>query len=186
MNDVTRLLEQIGGGEGAAAEQLLPLVYDELRRLASMNLARESPDQTLQPTDLVHEAYLRLVDVEQAQRWDNRRHFFAAAAEAMRRILIEAARRWKILPRVPLDSESAARAEDDRWFLLADALTTLAELDPTAAQVAQLRLLGGLSIEEIGQQIGLSRATAYREWDFARAWLVDHLSDQSAKKSGEP
>jgi RNA polymerase sigma factor (TIGR02999 family) len=186
MSEVTRILEQIAQGKRVATEQLLPLVYDELQRLASMKLARENPGQTLQPTDLVHEAYLRLVDVEQAQRWENRRHFFAAAAEAMRRILIEAARRRKILPRVLLNSESAARAEDDRWFLLADALTTLAQSDPTAAQVAQLRLLGGLSIEEIGQQLGLSRATAYREWDFARAWLVDHLNDDLGKKTGEP
>ncbi len=187
MNEVTRILEQMGRGEGVAAEQLLPLVYGELRRLASMKLARENPGQTLQPTDLVHEAYLRLVQSPQReqgtapQQWDNRRHFFADAAEAMRRILIEAARRRNILPRVPLDTEGAARAEDDRWLLLADALTILAQLDATAAQVAQLRLLGGLSIEEVGQQLGLSRATAYREWDFARAWLADRLSDQSGQ-----
>src|SRR5215813_3066432 len=124
MSEVPRILSAIEAGDPSAAGELLPLVYDELHQLAAQKLAQEKPGQTLQPTDLVHEAYLRLVDVEQARPWDSRRHFFAAAAEAMRRILIEAARRRKILPRVPLDLDGAGRADDDRWFLLADALTT--------------------------------------------------------------
>jgi RNA polymerase sigma factor (TIGR02999 family) len=183
MSEVTRILNAIEQGDPHAAEQLLPLVYDELRKLAAQKLAQEKPGQTLEATALVHEAYLRLVDVEKVQSWDCRGHFFAAAAEAMRRILIESARRKKILPRVNLDSETAARADDQRWFLLADALTSLAEIDSSAAQVAQLRLLAGLSVEDAGRQLRLSRATAYREWDFARAWLADHLSNESSKKS---
>jgi len=162
------------------------LVYDELRKLAAAKLAQEKPGQTLQATALVHEAYVRLVDGDKDHNWDCRGHFFAAAAEAMRRILIESARRKQILPRVNLDCETPARAEDERWFLLADALTSLAEIDSTAAQVAQLRLLAGLSVEEAGKQLRLSRATAYRDWEFARAWLADHLSKDSGKKSSGP
>jgi RNA polymerase sigma factor (TIGR02999 family) len=186
MSEVTRILSAIEQGDAHAAEQLLPLVYDELRKLAAQKLAREKPGQTLEATALVHEAYLRLVDGDKVQNWDCRGHFFAAAAEAMRRILIESARRKQILPRVNLDSETPARAEDERWFLLADALTSLAEIDSTAAQVAQLRLLAGLSVEEAGRQLRLSRATAYRDWEFARAWLADHLSHDSSKKSAGP
>jgi hypothetical protein len=121
MSEVTRILSAIEQGDPQAAEELLPLVYDELRKLAAQKLAREKPGQTLEATALVHEAYLRLVDVDKMQNWDCRGHFFAAAAEAMRRILIESARRKRILPRVNLDSETAARPEDERWFLLADA-----------------------------------------------------------------
>jgi RNA polymerase sigma factor (TIGR02999 family) len=186
MSEVTRILSAIEQGDPHAAEQLLPLVYEGLRKLAAQRLAQEKPGQTLQATALVHEAYLRLVDVDKVQHWDSRGHFFAAAAEAMRRILIESARRKQILQRVNLDSEPAARADDERWFLLADALTTLAEIDATAAQVAQLRLLAGLSVEDAGRQLRLARATVYREWDFARAWLADHLSDNSGKKSATP
>jgi RNA polymerase sigma factor (TIGR02999 family) len=181
MSDVTQILSAIEEGDTSAAEQLLPLVYTELRRLAAARLAQEQPGQTLEATALVHEAYLRLVDVEKAQHWNSRGHFFAAAAEAMRRILIESARRKQILPRGQLDSETAARPDDERWFLLADALTGLAAIDATAAHVAQLRLLAGLSVEEAAQQLGLSRATAYRNWDFARAWLSDQLGDNSGK-----
>jgi RNA polymerase sigma factor (TIGR02999 family) len=183
MSEVTRILSAIEQGDPLAAAQLLPLVYDELRRLAAAKLAQEKPGQTLEATALVHEAYLRLVDAEKAQHWNSRGHFFAAAAEAMRRILIESARRKRLLPRVPLDCQTEARPDDERWFLLADALTSLAEIDATAAQVAQLRLLAGVSVEEAAQQLGLSRATAYRDWDFARAWLADRLSDDSGKKS---
>lgn len=186
MSEVTRILSAIDQGDPHAAEQLLPLVYDELRKLAAQKLAQEKPGQTLEATALVHEAYLRLVDVDRAQQWNSRGHFFAAAAEAMRRILIESARRKRINPRVYLDSETAARPEDERWFLLADALTSLAAIDATAAQVAQLRFLAGLSVEEAAQHLGLSRATAYRNWDFARAWLADQLSDNSGKKIGDP
>ena len=186
MSEITYILSAIEQGDPHAAEQLLPLVYDELRKLAAQKLAREKPGQTLEATALVHEAYLRLVDGEKIPNWDCRGHFFAAAAEAMRRILIESARRKQILPRVNLDSEAPARAEDGRWFLLADALTSLAEIDPTAAQFAQLRLLAGLSVEEAGRQLHLSRATAYRDWEFARAWLADHLSHDSSKESAGP
>jgi RNA polymerase sigma factor (TIGR02999 family) len=186
MSDVTRILSAIEQGDAHAAEQLLPLVYDELRKLAAQKLAREKPGQTLEATALVHEAYLRLVDRDKVQNWDCRGHFFAAAAEAMRRILIESARRKQILPRVNLNAEAPARAEDERWFLLADALTSLAEIDSTSAQVAQLRLLAGLSVEEAGRQLRLSRATAYRDWEFARAWLADRLSHDSGKKSSGP
>jgi RNA polymerase sigma factor (TIGR02999 family) len=185
MTEVTRILSAIEQGDSQAAERLLPLVYDELRQLAAAKLAHERPGQTLEATALVHEAYLRLVDGPQAQHWNSRGHFFAAAAEAMRRILIESARRKRILPRVPLDAEPAARPEDDRWFLLADALTRLAGIDAAAGQVAQLRLLAGLSVEEAARQLGVSRATAYRDWDFARAWLTDQLRGETAEKSGE-
>jgi RNA polymerase sigma factor (TIGR02999 family) len=185
MNDVTRILSDVEQGDPHAAEQLLPLVYEELRKLAAQKLAQEKPGQTLQATALVHEAYLRLVDVDKAQHWDSRGHFFAAAAEAMRRVLIESARRKRLLVRVNLHAQTAARPDDERWFLLADALTSLAEIDATAAQVAQLRLLAGFSVEEAAKQLGLSRATAYRDWDFARAWLADHLGDPSGKKTGE-
>jgi len=144
VNDVTRILAAIEAGDPHAASQLLPRVYDELRQLAAQKMLQEKPGQTLQATALVHEAYLRLVDAGDIQQWNSRGHFFAAAAEAMRRILIESARRKQILPRVNLDSETAARPDDERWFLLADALTSLVEIDSTAAQVAQLRLLAGL------------------------------------------
>ena len=185
MNEVTRIMSAIEQGDPHAAEQLLPLVYTELRSLAAAQLAQEKAGQTLQATALVHEAYLRLVDVDKAQHWSSRGHFFAAAAEAMRRILIESARRKRILPRVHLDSKTAARPDDERWFLLADALTSLAAIDATAAHVAQLRFLAGFSVEQAAQHLGLSRATAYRDWDFARAWLADQLGEDSGKKIGE-
>ena len=185
MNEVTRILSGIEAGDPHAAAQLLPLVYDELRKLAAQKLAEEKPGQTLQATALVHEAYVRLVDTDKVPHWDSRGHFFAAAAEAMRRILIESVRRKRILPRVHLDPETAARPDDERWFLLADALTSLAAIDATAAHVAQLRFLAGFSVEEAAQHLGLSRATAYRDWDFARAWLADQLSQDSGKKIGE-
>jgi RNA polymerase sigma factor (TIGR02999 family) len=185
MSEVTRILSAIDQGDPHAAEQLLPLVYDELRKLATQRLAQERPGQTLQATALVHEAYLRLVDGDRVQHWGSRGHFFAAAAEAMRRILIESARRKRILPRVDLDAETAARPDDQRWFLLADALTSLAEIDAAAAQVAQLRLLAGFSVEDAARHLGLSRATAYRDWDFARAWLADRLNDDAGQKLGE-
>jgi RNA polymerase sigma factor (TIGR02999 family) len=186
MTDVTQILSAMGQGDAQAAEQLLPLVYDELRKLAARRLAQEKPGQTLDATALVHEAYLRLVDTEAERNWNSRGHFFAAAAEAMRRILIESARRKRILPRVNLDSQRAARPDDERWFLLADALGGLAEIDAAAAQVAQLRLLAGFSVEEAAKQLGLSRATAYRDWDFARAWLADHLRDDAGQEIREP
>jgi RNA polymerase sigma factor (TIGR02999 family) len=183
MNDVTRILSAIEDGDPKASEQLLPLVYDELRRLAAQKLAQERPGQTLQATGLVHEAYLRLVDVEQAQGWSGRGHFFAAAAEAMRRILVDAARRKRTrkhggdrrrveLPDLPAVPEVA----DERLLALDAALTRLAAEDPVAARVVELRHFAGLSIEDAAATLGLSRAAAYRHWTYARAWLRDAVS----------
>ncbi len=177
MSDITRILSQIESGDPSAAEQLLPLVYEELRKVAAAKLAQEKPGQTLQATALVHDAYLRLVDVEKAQQWDSRRHFFAAAAEAMRRILIENARR-KRLPkhgggrqRINLDETHRVLESSDDLLLLDDALERLAAEDATAVEIIKLRLFVGLSVEEAAEALGLPRATAYRHWTFARAWL---------------
>src|SRR5262245_25612101 len=165
MSEVTQILSAIERGDPTAAEQLLPLVYDELRRLAAAQLGREKPGQTLDATALVHKAYLRLVG---DQQFANRRHFFAAAAQAMRRILVESARRKQLAPRVTLEGlEPAAADEDGRLLELHDALDRLAREEPTAAQVVELRLFAGLSVEEAASALGVSRATAYREWTFA-------------------
>src|SRR5437899_8713722 len=173
MSEVTRLLLAVEQGDAAAAEQLLPLVYDELRTLAAQKLAQEKPGQTLEATALVHEAYLRLVG---DQQFANRRHFFAAAAQAMRRILVESARRKQIVPRVELEGvELAAKADDRRLLELHDALERLAGSEPMAAKVVEARVFAGLSVEEAAAALGLSRATAYREWTFARAWLATAL-----------
>jgi RNA polymerase sigma factor (TIGR02999 family) len=160
------------------AEQLLPLVYDELRQLAAHRLAREKPGQTLQPTALVHEAYLRLVGADPKQPWDSRGHFFAAAAEAMRRILVERARRkgriWYGggLRRVDLpDVKMVASAEDEQVLLLDEALTRLAAARPQAAKLVQVRFFTGLTVDEAATMLGLSPRTARRLWVFARAWL---------------
>jgi RNA polymerase sigma factor (TIGR02999 family) len=181
MSQVTQILHAIAGGDPHAASQLLPLVYDELRQLAARKLARETPGQTLQPTALVHEAYLRLVG---DQKFEGRGHFFAAAAEAMRRILIEAARR-KQLPkhgggrrRIELDEAHRILESPDDLLLLDDALGRLGAEDATAAAVVQLRLFTGLSVEEAADALGLARATAYRHWAFARAWLRCELGDE--------
>jgi RNA polymerase sigma factor (TIGR02999 family) len=178
MSEVTRILSAIEQGDTSAAEYLLPLVYDELRRLAAQRLAQEKPGQTLQPTALVHEAYLRLVDVEQARHWDSRGHFFAAAAEAMRRILVENARRKKRgkrgghLKRLSLeDRDVPVQPPADDILSLDDALTRLAETDPEAARVVQLHFFAGLPIEQVAEMLGISRATAYRQWAYARAQL---------------
>jgi RNA polymerase sigma factor (TIGR02999 family) len=178
MSEVTRILSAIEQGDCRAAEQLLPLVYDELRKLAAHKLAQEKPGQTLQATALVHEAYLRLVDVNKAQAWNSRGHFFAAAAEAMRRILVESARRknarqrggaWK---RIDLaDAEVASTSSPERLLLLDDALRGLVQEDPEAGEVARLRLFAGLPIEEAANVLGMSRASAFRHWTYARAWL---------------
>jgi RNA polymerase sigma factor (TIGR02999 family) len=181
MSDVTRILSQIESGDSSAAEKLLPLVYSELRRLAAQKLAQEKPGHTLQPTALVHEAYLRLVatpleNLGQQRAWDSQGHFFAAAAEAMRRILVESARRKKRAKhggdrqRVELD-DVPVRPPPEEILALDEALTRLSAEDPEAAQVVQLHFFGGLSIEETGQALGVSRATAYRQWSYARAWL---------------
>jgi RNA polymerase sigma factor (TIGR02999 family) len=179
MNDVTRVLSAIEAGDPQAAGQLLPLIYEELRHLAARKLAQEKPGQTLQATALVHEAYLRLVDTEAIRRWDSRGHFFAAAAEAMRRILVERARRrGRIrhgggLRRLDLsDAEIAVDPSDDDEILRLDAsLARLAAARPQAAELVKLRFFSGLSAEEAAPMVGLSPRGARRLWAFARAWL---------------
>jgi RNA polymerase sigma factor (TIGR02999 family) len=178
MSDVTHLLDAAAGGDPQAAAELLPLVYGELRRLAAARMVEEKPGQTLQPTGLVHEAYLRLVGDGQPRDWDGRGHFFAAAAEAMRRILIESARSRRRIKRggnrvrLELLDQASCLAEDPDLILsLDDVLTRLGEEDTIAARVAHLHLFGGLSVEEAGDVLGLSRPVAYRNWKYARAWL---------------
>jgi RNA polymerase sigma factor (TIGR02999 family) len=184
MSDVTLLLDAAAAGDRKAAADLLPLVYDELRKLAAARMADESPNQTLQPTALVHEAYLRLVGREDATPWENRGHFFAAAAEAMRRILVDAARRKRTekhggrrhrvdLPDVPAEPEVA----DEKLLALDAALTRFAGEDAVAARVVELRHFAGLSIEDAATALGMSRATAYRHWTYARAWLRDAIAE---------
>jgi RNA polymerase sigma factor (TIGR02999 family) len=178
MSDVTRILSQIEQGDAKAAEQLLPLVYEELRKLAAAKMAEEKPGQTLQATALVHEAYLRLVDVELAQHWNSRGHFFAAAAEAMRRILVERARakgrqkRGGHLQRIDLDAvDIAVSASPDQLLALDETIRALADVDPPAAGVVKLRYFAGLTIEQAAAALGVSTKTAYRHWNYARAWL---------------
>ena len=176
--DVTRILSAIEQGDRQAAEELLPLVYDRLRKLAARRMAQEAPGQTLQATALVHEAYVRLVDVEHAHRWDSRGHFFAAAAEAMRRILIENARRKKRLKRggaleradLP-DVSEIEQAPLDDLLDLDQALRKLSVEDPEMAEVVRLRYFAGLHLEEIGQILDLAVPTIKRHWRYARAWL---------------
>jgi RNA polymerase sigma factor (TIGR02999 family) len=183
MSDVTRILDRIHEGDPAAADRLLPLVYDELRKLAAHRLAHQTPGQTLQPTALVHEAYLRLVGEEEKQHWHNRGHFFAACAEAMRRILVENARRKGRhkrgggLARRDLDAAEQVAVPEIREDLLAldEALTKLAAMDPQAAQLVQLRYFAGLSIPEAADTLGVSPRTADRLWAFARVWLLREL-----------
>ncbi|HMF11034.1 MAG TPA: ECF-type sigma factor [Gemmataceae bacterium] len=182
MSDVTILLDAIQSGDPEAPAQLLPLVYEELRRLARHRLAHEPPGQTLQPTDLVHEAYLRLVGKTSGQHWSGRDHFFAAAAEAMRRILVENARRKHSLKRggarahKALD-ESKVLAPEPREDLLAldEALTVLATTDRTAADLVQLRYFGGLSVADAAQVLGLSVRSAERIWTYTRVWLLERI-----------
>jgi RNA polymerase sigma factor (TIGR02999 family) len=181
MSEVTRVLSAIKGGDPQAAEQLLPLVYEELRKLAAQKLAQEKPGQTLQATALVHEAYLRLVDVEKAQHWDSRGHFFAAAAEAMRRILIEQARRKQSrcrgggMRRVELDEGALLAAEEDHaaddLLALDEALQQLESEDPLKARLVKLRYFAGLSLQEAAAALGISVASAKRYWIYARSWL---------------
>jgi RNA polymerase sigma factor (TIGR02999 family) len=187
MNDVTRILSAIEQGEPQAAEKLLPLVYDELRKLAAQRLAQEKPGQTLQATALVHEAYVRLVDTEKAQPWNSRGHFFAAAAEAMRRVLVDQARRKQADKRggrgrrVPLEAVDAGvtlagvSSQADDLLDIDDALTRLAAEDAQAARLIQLRFFAGLSIEDAAEMVGLSRSTAYEHWAFARVRLKSLL-----------
>ncbi len=177
MREVTRILSAIQQGEAHAAEQLLPLVYDELRRLAGQLMEREKPGQTLDATALVHEAYLRLAGTTD-DSWANRRHFFAACAEAMRRILIDRARarraekRGGKCERLTIELEQiVARYSEDELLAVDDVLDGLARTDAEAAELTRLHVFGGLSITEAGAALGMARATAYRNWSFARAWL---------------
>jgi RNA polymerase sigma factor (TIGR02999 family) len=190
MNEVTRILSGIEAGDPHAAEQLLPLVYDELRKLAAQKLAQEKPGQTLEATALVHEAYIRLVDVEKAQQWDGRCHFFAAAAEAMRRILVENARHKRSQKaghgrkRRPLDDlEATGGASPDDQLALDEALTKLERENQEAAGLAKLRLFTGLTVDEAADALGISRRTGFRLWTYARAFLQAELAadDPSAQ-----
>jgi RNA polymerase sigma factor (TIGR02999 family) len=185
VSEVTRILTAIEEGDPHAAEHLLPLVYDELRQLAAQRLAQEKPGQTLQATALVHEAYLRLVGGKGGSHWNSRGHFIAAAAEAMRRLLVDNARRKQAEKhggkRKRLDfsqAEPIMQAEPDQVLDLDEALTMLAGEDPDAARVAKLRLFAGLSVEEAAQVLSTSRAHAYRQWAYARAWLQARLREE--------
>lgn len=179
MSEVTRILSAIEQGDPKAPSQLLPLVYDKLRELAAHKMAQEKPGQTLQATALVHEAYVRLVDVTHVQSWDSRGHFFAAAAEAMRRILIEESRRKKSLKRggeylrIELDdaTDESDAANSDDLLALDEALTRLADVDEGAAELVKLRYFAGLTIQEAADVLGISSRTVKRNWAFARAWL---------------
>jgi RNA polymerase sigma factor (TIGR02999 family) len=182
MSDLTRLLDAAAAGDRQAAAELLPLVYDELRRLAASNLAREVPGQTLQATALVHEAYVRLVGTADAPKWNGRGHFFAAAAEAMRRILVEAARGkgrakrggdWQRVDFEQLDVTTSV--SPDQLVALDDAIERLTALDHLAAELVKLRYFAGLALDEAATAVDISTATAYRHWAYARAWLRDEL-----------
>ena len=182
MSDVTQILSQIESGDPSASEQLLPLVYDELRKLAAVRLAQEKPGQTLQATALVHDAYLRLVNGEQAQHWNSRGHFFAAAAEAMRRILVNRARdknrrkRGGGLRKVDLDNvEIAFETPDEQLLAVDDALEQLRAENQACADLVKLRFFAGLSIQEAAAALNISKSTADRYWVYARAWLFAAL-----------
>jgi RNA polymerase sigma factor (TIGR02999 family) len=178
MNDVTSILSAIERGDPHASAELLPLVYDGLRKLAAQKMAQEAPGQTLQATGLVHEAYLRLVGGEAAQHWNSRGHFFAAAAEAMRRILVENVRRKKCVKhggemgRVEIEMTSLpTRMTSDELLALDEALEKLQQQDPVKAQLVTLRYFGGMTIEQAAEVLQISRVTAHRYWTYARAWL---------------
>jgi RNA polymerase sigma factor (TIGR02999 family) len=183
---VTRILDAIGQGDARASAQLLPLVYDELRRLAAERMAREKPGQTLQPTALVHEAYLRLVGPGEEHRWDSRGHFFAAAAEAMRRILVEAARRKQRLRHggglrrveLPADGPATTGTLED-VLAVHEALDRLAAADAQAAELVKLHYFGGLTIDQAADVLGVSRRKAYTIWAYARAWLLRCLEGEA-------
>ena len=185
MSDVTQILGQIEDGDGQAAEKLLPLVYDELRRLAAAKMAQEKPGQTLQATALVHEAYIRLVDMEKAQHWDSRGHFFSAAAEAMRRLLVESARRKKSQKhggdwqQVELsERDFVTGGTPDQVVALDEALDQLEREEPDATRLVKLVTFGGFSVEEAGRLLGMSRTNAYRYWAYARAWVKTHIASE--------
>src|SRR5262249_15473727 len=183
MTEVTRILSAINQGDPHAAEQLLPLVYEELRKLAAQKLAQEKPGQTLQATALVHEAYFRLVDVDKVQRWDSRGHFFAAAAEAMRRILVENARRKQRIvhgggrAREPLPMDLSGTERPERLLALDEALEKLATANPKTAELVKLRYFAGFSNAEAASLLGISPRKANQVWAYARAWLREELGD---------
>ena len=188
MTDVTRILSDIASGSSQAASELLPLVYAELRKLAAVRLKQETPGQTLDPTGLVHEAYLKLTGSSSETAWDSRAHFFAAAAESMRRILIDNARRKKAkrhggdLKRIPLSEEVIPVDNDDDLLLLDAALDRLSEQQPDKAELVKLRYFAGMKMADLAAATGLSLATAERHWAYARAWLrceVSRLRDES-------
>ncbi len=193
MSDVTRILLQIESGDPSAAEQLLPLVYEELRKLAAARLVNEKPGQTLQATALVHEAYVRLVGGERQQLWDNRGHFFAAAAEAMRRILIESARQKSRVKhgggqaRMDLENlEIAIPMPPEELLALDEALMRLAEEDPVKAKLVELRFFVGLQNDEAAELLGISAVTAKRYWRYARAWLHRHIAEDESSTHSRP
>ena len=184
MPDVTRILSQIESGDPSAAEQLLPLVYDELRKLAAARLAQEKPGQTLQATALVHDAYIRLVDVEKAQHWNSRGHFFSAAAEAMRRILVDNAKRKKSakrggqVERVELDEDQiVAPSRSIDLIALDEVLNALAAIDSRKADLVKLRYFAGLTIRQAAEALGISESTADADWAYAKSWLRVHMAD---------
>ena len=190
MNEATRILSALEQGDPHAAEQLLPLVYEELRKLAAQKMAQDAPAQTLQATALVHEAYLRLVDVDQVKHWDSRGHFFAAAAEAMRRILVESARRRRSrkrggqLRRLDFEeAQSLTMPPPDDLLDLDEALEQLAQEDPVKAELVKLRCFAGLSHQEAADALGISRATADRHWAYAKSWLYCKLYEPDAGES---
>jgi RNA polymerase sigma factor (TIGR02999 family) len=190
MSEVTRILSAIEQGDPGAAEQLLPLVYDELRKLAAQKLAQEQPGQTLQATALVHDAYVRLVDTDQAQKWHSRGHFFAAAAEAMRRVLIDQARRKQSqrrgggLKRLDLDDVPIAAPEPSLDLLAVnEALERFEKLDPLKARLVKLRYFAGFTIPEAADALGISSTTADRYWSYARAWLHAELQNADARQA---
>ena len=183
MSDVTQIIEAVARGDQHASERLLPTIYQELRRLAAEMLAKEPAGQTLEATALVHEAYVRLVDVKAEQKWNHRGHFFAAAAEAMRRILVDKARRKQRVKhggehqRVEMDDERlVCSVPADQLLALDEALERFGQEEPDKAQLVKLRFFAGLSIEEAAEALGISRATASRHWTYARAWLHDAVS----------
>ena len=190
MTDVTRILSAIEQGDPSATEQLLPLVYDELRKLAAAKMAQEKPGQTLQATGLVHEAYLRLVNVERVQHWNSRGHFFAAAADAMRRVLVDNARRkgsrkrggdWR---RVELDlGEIGGPTRGEDVLALDEALEKLSGVDPRSAKLVSLRYFAGLTLQEAAEVLDVSLATAKRDWAYARAWLNHSLSESGSSNN---
>jgi RNA polymerase sigma factor (TIGR02999 family) len=191
MTDATQILFRIESGDPTAAEQLLPLVYAELRRLAAQQLAQEKPGQTLQPTALVHEAYLRLVDSDRVRHWNGRTHFFRAAAEAMRRILVDNARRKRSLKRgghlkrLDLDPvETVGAAPPEELLAISEALEKFAGHDADKAELVKLRYFAGFTVQEAADALGISRATADRHWQYAKTWLYCELTREPGSDQG--